>query len=146
MLASRLVSHANPPRRHAAILVASAIALVLAGASALGQGDKAPAVDWNTHGADLASTRYSPLDQINRENFSKLQIAWRLKTDPFGPRPDILYSSTPLVVGNVLYTTAGTRRAVLALNAATGEILWMHTGRAPMGPISASSTSPPATG
>jgi quinoprotein glucose dehydrogenase len=127
MLASRLVSHANPPRRHAAILVASAIALVLAGASALGQGDKAPAVDWNTHGADLASTRYSPLDQINRENFSKLQIAWRLKTDPFGPRPDILYSSTPLVVGNVLYTTAGTRRAVLALNAATGEILWMHT-------------------
>ena len=109
-------------------LVASAIALVLAGASALGQGDKpAPAVEWKTYGADLASTRYSPLDQINRENFSKLQIAWRLKTDPFGPRPDILYSSTPLVVGNVLYTTAGTRRAVLALNAATGEILWMHT-------------------
>jgi quinoprotein glucose dehydrogenase len=31
------------------------------------------------------------------------------------------------VVGNVLYTTAGTRRAVLALNAATGEVLWMHT-------------------
>ena len=109
-------------------LVASAVALVLAGASALGQGDKpAPAVEWKTYGADLASTRYSPLDQINRENFSKLQIAWRLKTDPFGPRPDILYSSTPLVVGNVLYTTAGTRRAVLALNAATGEILWMHT-------------------
>ena len=115
----------------------------------------------------FASTRYSPLDQINRENFSKLQIAWRLKTDPFGPRPDILYSSTPLVVGNVLYTTAGTRRAVLALDAATGEILWMHTedegargqnaarsgagrasrtGRAPMDPISASSTSHPATG
>ena len=123
-----LVSHANPQRRHAAGLVASAVALVLAGASALGQGDKpAPAVEWKTYGADLASTRYSPLDQINRENFSKLQIAWRLKTDPFGPRPDILYSSTPLVVGNVLYTTAGTRRAVLALNAATGEILWMHT-------------------
>ena len=104
------MSHANPPRRHPTGLVASAIALVLAGASALGQGDKpAPAVEWKTHGADLASTRYSPLDQINRENFSKLQIAWRLKTDPFGPRPDILYSSTPLVVGNVLFTTAGTR-------------------------------------
>ena len=128
MLASRLVSHANLPRQCAPSLVASAVALVLAGASALGQGDKpAPAVEWKTYGADLASTRYSPLDQINRENFSKLQIAWRLKTDPFGPRPDILYSSTPLVVGNVLYTTAGTRRAVLALNAATGEILWMHT-------------------
>jgi len=123
-----LVIQANPRRRPAAGLVASAVALVLAGASALGQGDKpAPAVEWKTYGADLASTRYSPLEQINRENFSKLQIAWRLKTDPFGPRPDILYSSTPLVVGNVLYTTAGTRRAVLALNAATGEILWMHT-------------------
>ena len=123
-----LVSHANPHRRHAAGLVASAVALVLAGASALGQGEKpAPAVEWKTYGADLASTRYSPLDQINRENFSKLQIAWRLKTDPFGPRPDTLYSSTPLVVGNVLYTTAGTRRAVVALNAATGEMLWMHT-------------------
>ena len=122
------MSHANLPRQCAPSLVASAVALVLAGASALGQGDKpAPAVEWKTYGADLASTRYSPLDQINRENFSKLQIAWRLKTDPFGPRPDILYSSTPLVVGNVLYTTAGTRRAVLALNAATGEILWMHT-------------------
>ena len=114
----------RPMRNH----LSHAIVLVLAGASALGQGDKpAPAVEWKTYGADLASTRYSPLDQINRENFSKLQIAWRLKTDPFGPRPDILYSSTPLVVGNVLYTTAGTRRAVLALNAATGEILWMHT-------------------
>ena len=114
----------RPMRNH----LSHAIALVLAGASALGQGEKAaPAVEWKTYGADLASTRYSPLDQINRENFSKLQIAWRLKTDPFGPRPDILYSSTPLVVGNVLYTTAGTRRAVLALNAATGEILWMHT-------------------
>ena len=52
------MSHANPPRRHATGLVASAIALVLAGASALGQGDKpAPAVEWKTHGADLASTR-----------------------------------------------------------------------------------------
>jgi quinoprotein glucose dehydrogenase len=87
----------------------------------------APApVDWKTYGADLASTRYSPLDQINKDNFSTLQIAWRLKTDPFGPRPDILYSATPLVVGNVLYTTAGTRRTVLALNAATGEVLWTH--------------------
>jgi quinoprotein glucose dehydrogenase len=102
--------------------------LTLAGAPIGGQARKAPApVEWKTYGADLASSRYAPLDQINTDNVSKLQIAWRLKTDPFGPRPDILYSATPLVVGNVLYTTAGTRRAVLALNAATGEILWTHT-------------------
>ena len=101
--------------------------LALAGATVGGQTGKAPAaVEWRTYGADLASTRYSPLDQINKDSFSRLQIAWRLKTDPFGPRPDILYSATPLVVGNVLYTTAGTRRTVLALNAGTGEILWTH--------------------
>jgi quinoprotein glucose dehydrogenase len=109
-------------------LFAPAIGFVLAAAGALGQGGKpAAAPEWNTYGADLASTRYSPLDQINADNFAKLQVAWRLKTDPFGPRPDILYSATPLVVGNTMYVTAGTRRAVLALNAATGEILWMHS-------------------
>ena len=90
------------------------------------RGHACRAVEWKTYGGDLASTRYSPLDQINKDNFSKLQIAWRLNTDPFGPRPDILYSATPLMVGGVLYTTAGTRRAVVALNAATGELLWMH--------------------
>ena len=98
------------------------------GAAPGGQGPKPSApVEWKTYGADLASTRYSPLDQINRDNFSKLQIVWRLNTDRFGPRPDTLYSATPLMVGNVLYTTAGTRRAVLALDAASGEILWMHS-------------------
>ena len=112
----------------APLFAALGFVVALAGATVGGQDSKVPpAVEWKTYGADLASSRYAPLDQINKDNFSKLRIAWRLKTDPFGPRPDILYSATPLVVGNVLYTTAGTRRAVLALNAATGEILWTHT-------------------
>jgi quinoprotein glucose dehydrogenase len=85
-----------------------------------------PSFEWLTYGGDLASHRYSPADQITRDNFNQLQIAWRLKTDFLGPRPDTLYSATPLVVGRVLYTTAGTRRAAIALNAATGEMLWMH--------------------
>jgi quinoprotein glucose dehydrogenase len=88
--------------------------------------DKPAPVEWTTYGGDLASRRYSPLDQITRENFSKLKVAWRLDTNLFGPRPDTLYSATPLMVGGVLYTTAGTRRTVLALNAATGEVLWMY--------------------
>jgi quinoprotein glucose dehydrogenase len=86
----------------------------------------AAAVEWKTYGADLASTRYSPLDQINKDNFSKLKIAWRLTTNDFGPRPDSLYSATPLFVGNVLYTTAGTARTVVALNPTTGAVLWKH--------------------
>jgi quinoprotein glucose dehydrogenase len=83
-------------------------------------------VDWPTYGGDLRSTRYLPLDQITAANFNTLEVAWRLKTDAFGPRPEFNYQSTPLVVGGVLYTTAGTRRAVVAVDAATGEMLWVH--------------------
>jgi quinoprotein glucose dehydrogenase len=82
---------------------------------------------WPTYGSNLASHRYSPADQITRDNFNRLQIAWRLKTDFLGPRPDTLYSATPLLVDRVLYTTAGMRRAVIALNPTSGEMLWMHS-------------------
>ena len=41
--------------------------------------------EWTMYGADLASTRYSPLDQINKDNFGKLQMAWRLNTNNLGP-------------------------------------------------------------
>src|SRR4030095_15396265 len=82
--------------------------------------------DWRTYGGDLASTRYAPLDQINASNFDKLQIAWRFRTDSLGPRPETNFETTPLMVGGVVYATAGTRRAVVALDAATGELLWIH--------------------
>jgi quinoprotein glucose dehydrogenase len=83
-------------------------------------------VEWTTYGGDLANTRYSPLDEIRAENFSRLQIAWRLKTDNLGPTPETNFQSTPLMAKGVVYTTAGSRRAVVALDAATGELLWMH--------------------
>jgi len=54
--------------------------------------------EWTTYGADLGNTHYSPLDQINAGNFNKLQVAWRLKTDNFGPRPETNLQSTPLMV------------------------------------------------
>jgi quinoprotein glucose dehydrogenase len=83
--------------------------------------------EWRTYGGDLGNTRYSALDQINASNFNKLQIVWSLKTDNFGPEPEYRFESTPLMAKGVLYTTAGSRRAVVALDAATGELLWMHT-------------------
>jgi len=83
--------------------------------------------EWRTYGADLASTRYSSLDQINKDNFKNLEIAWRLNTNPFGPRPDNLFSATPLMVKGMLYTTLGSRRSVAALDPGTGEIRWLHT-------------------
>ena len=82
--------------------------------------------EWRTYGGDLASTRYSSVDQIDRDNFGKLEIAWRLKTDNFGSMRELNFQSTPLMVGGVLFTTAGSRRAVVAVDAQTGELLWMH--------------------
>jgi quinoprotein glucose dehydrogenase len=75
----------------------------------------------------VGNTRYSPFDQITRDNFKNLQVAWRFKTDSLGPRLEYNLESTPLMVKGVLYATAGTRRAVVALNPGTGELLWMHS-------------------
>jgi glucose dehydrogenase len=44
--------------------------------------------EWPGNGGDLTFSRYSPLDQINASNFDKLQVAWRFKTDNFGPYPE----------------------------------------------------------
>jgi quinoprotein glucose dehydrogenase len=83
--------------------------------------------EWRSYAADAGSTRYSPLDQINAANFNNLEVAWRFKTDNLGPRPEFQYEGTPLMANGVLYATAGSRRAVVALNPGTGEQLWMHS-------------------
>jgi quinoprotein glucose dehydrogenase len=82
--------------------------------------------EWPTYNADLAGSRYRPLDQINASNFSKLEVAWRFKTDSIGNRPEYKLEGTPLMVNGVVYATAGSRRAAIALDAATGELLWLH--------------------
>ncbi len=106
------------PRRLAA-------ACVLMALTAFGQ-FKAKNTEWPTYNADLAGSRYRPLDQINASNFSKLEVAWRFKTDSIGNRPEYKLEGTPLMVNGVVYTTAGSRRAAIALDAATGELLWVH--------------------
>ena len=83
--------------------------------------------EWTTYGGDLGHTRYAPLDQITGANFGSLEVKWRFKTDNLGPRLEFNLQSTPLVVGNRLYSTGGTRRAVVSLDAATGELLWVHS-------------------
>uniref|UniRef100_Q024N0 Quinoprotein glucose dehydrogenase n=1 Tax=Solibacter usitatus (strain Ellin6076) TaxID=234267 RepID=Q024N0_SOLUE len=82
--------------------------------------------EWPTYGADLHNSRYRPLDQINSTNFSKLEVAWRFKTDSLGTRPEYKLEGTPLMVNGVVYATAGSRRAAIALDAVTGELLWVH--------------------
>jgi quinoprotein glucose dehydrogenase len=85
--------------------------------------------EWPTYGGDLGHTRYSPLDRISAANFNNLEVAWRFKTDNLGPRPEMNFQSTPLMVNGRIYSTAGTRRAVVSLDAATGELLWVHGER-----------------
>jgi quinoprotein glucose dehydrogenase len=83
--------------------------------------------EWRSYGGDSGHTRYAPLGQIDATNFSTLTVAWRFKTDHLGPRPEFNFQSTPLMANGVLYTTAGTRRAVAALDPETGEELWIHS-------------------
>ncbi|MGB9067864.1 MAG: PQQ-binding-like beta-propeller repeat protein [Candidatus Acidiferrales bacterium] len=104
------------------LFVATLVSLPLAALAQSGTKDS----EWPTYAADLAGTRYRPLGQIDAGNFNKLEIAWTFKTDNLGTRPEYKLEGTPLMIGGVLYATAGTRRSVVALDAATGELLWVH--------------------
>jgi glucose dehydrogenase len=115
-------------------------ALMLGGPAAgqgVGQGHAqdrgTPAGEWRYWGGDAWSTRYSPLDRIDATNFAELQVAWVWRGDNFGPTVDNLLRSTPLYVNGTLYTVAGRRRTVAAIDPATGETLWTfrepHTQR-----------------
>ncbi|MGQ0736411.1 MAG: outer membrane protein assembly factor BamB family protein [Acidobacteriota bacterium] len=84
--------------------------------------------EWVHYASDIKGTRYMPLDQINASNFNKLSVAWRFGTANLGPRQEFNLQGTPLMVGGVLYATGGggNRRAIVALDARTGELLWKH--------------------
>ncbi len=111
----------------AGYLGAAAAALIVAGAGPTPSAQTgATEGQWHTYGGDLGSTHYSPLTQINATNFSKLEVAWRFRSDSLSAIPDYNMQATPLMVNGVLYFTAGTRRNVVALDAATGELLWMY--------------------
>src|SRR5215468_9425531 len=87
------------------------------------------AQDWRSYGGDLRYHHYSPLSEIDASNFNSLEVAWRFKTDSLGPRSEYKLEGTPLMVNGVLYATGGTRRSVVALDAATGELRWVHSER-----------------
>jgi glucose dehydrogenase len=81
--------------------------------------------DWPDYRGNMAAQGYSPLDQINASNVQSLKLAWRFGTANFGPTPEFNNPSTPLEVNGVLYITVGATRNVAALDATTGELLWM---------------------
>src|SRR5246127_5455831 len=125
--------HLRLARRHTLLVVAlSAIALAWIALAATGDAPGQPSTkngDWPYYTADNKGTKYSPLDQINASNFNKLEVAWRFKTDNLGTRPEFKLEGTPLAIRGTLYTTAGTRRSVIALDGRTGELIWSHSYR-----------------
>ena len=100
-----------------------AASLTLAAAISAQQG--AANGEWRRIGGDAGSTRYSPLDQITAQNVSTLRIAWTWRGDNYGSAPEMKSETTPLMVGGVLYFTAGDRRSVVAADAGTGETIWV---------------------
>src|SRR5581483_2287613 len=119
-------------KRSAPALVIVAAALGAWTARPSGQARPLPSTrngDWVYYTADIHGTKYSPLDQINAGNFKNLEVAWRFKTDNLGTRPEYKLEGTPLAINGTLYTTAGTRRSVIALDGKTGELIWSHSYR-----------------
>src|SRR3954470_12943861 len=120
--------------KRTAVRVVPAVALLALGVAIFvpriqGQNAGQPSTkngEWPMYTADLSGSKYSPVDQIGASNFSKLEVAWRFKTDNLGPRPENKLEGTPIMVKGTVYATAGTRRTVVALNAATGEMKWMY--------------------
>ena len=82
--------------------------------------------EWLSYHGTAASMHYTPLTQINRDNVGELEVAWRWYSANHGPQPEFNYEATPLMVDGVLYTTAGRRRDVVAIDPVTGENLWMY--------------------
>jgi len=79
--------------------------------------------EWHFLGGDSNHTRYSPLDQINADNFEDLEEAWVWDGASFNAASG---RSTPSYVDGVLYTVAGPRRHVVAIDPATGETIWSY--------------------
>jgi quinoprotein glucose dehydrogenase len=103
----------------------AAAALTLLAAQAFAQPGEGPMVEWPYAGGNSYAQFYSPLDQIDASNVGDLRVVWRWSAANFGPRPEARSEVTPLMVGGVIYATAGITRNIVAIDARTGETLWI---------------------
>jgi len=111
--------------KHVARFVFTASAIALA-AQAMGQTNTSVNEgDWPVYHGNEFAQRYSPLEQINAANVGSLQIAWNFSTEKFGPPTDFTNPSTPLEIDGVLYANVASTRNVIALDATSGQLLWM---------------------
>jgi glucose dehydrogenase len=105
------------------VIAASAFALA---SQAIGQTNTSVNEgDWPVYHGNEFAQRYSPLEQIDATNVESLQIAWNFSTEKFGPPTDFTNPSTPLEIDGVLYADVGSTRNIIALDATSGQLLWM---------------------
>ena len=117
--------HSRVPRVARLLALAGALAVVApSGVRLVAQNP--PGAEWRAYAGTNTSAKYSPLDQINKNTVRNLRIAWRQSATPVparrganAPAPTN-YQSTPLMVGGLLYMSAG-NGTVVALDAATGQ-------------------------
>ena len=112
------------------IILISALALVCIGVSAMmANAAGTSSDDWPAYGHDLGGMRYSPLTQINRENVSRLKVAWVFHTgdisDGKGQQRRSGFETTPILVDGALYLTTPFNR-VIALDPETGTQRWAY--------------------
>jgi glucose dehydrogenase len=105
--------------------IVSMAALVFTSAAWSQSGTTVNDGDWPDHHGGKFAQRYSPLDQINAENVNELAVAWSFNTGPIGPSAEFNNPSTPIAIDGVLYVTMGNTRNVGAIDAATGQLLWL---------------------
>ena len=82
--------------------------------------------EWRFYGGDGGHTQYTGLDQIDRDNVTELQVAWRWKAENSAAGPFFNFESTPIMIGGILYTTTGASE-VAAVDAETGQTMWLFT-------------------
>lgn len=86
--------------------------------------------EWHHYAGDAGSTKYSPLDQIDRDNFAQLEVAWRWESADVlvlgeSKRRPADFRGTPLMIDGVVYMPTGLGQ-MAALDPATGEMQWLH--------------------
>jgi membrane-bound PQQ-dependent dehydrogenase (glucose/quinate/shikimate family) len=124
LLTFRRMRHAT---KRAALWLGFQIVWCVASARLLGQ--TPTSTDWPHYGGDAGGMRYSRLTQINRKNVAQLKVAWVFHTGDVADGKHSTqrtgFETTPIVVDGTLFLTTGLNR-VLALNPATGKLLWSY--------------------
>jgi quinoprotein glucose dehydrogenase len=124
-------------RFNRAAALGCAVAITLATAQRQGVAQQSAAGEWRAYGGDKGFTRYSPLDQINRENVVNLRPVWRrpaIDSQLLARFPDLVASNyfrgTPIMIDGVLYAPNGVG-LIEAFDAATGRTIWVQQPASP---------------